>query len=172
MIFGQVFDRWHTNIFDLALISVQKLLTSWFNWYLQQNVSYILCHTYTYFQKKKKKQQLYEPLLMKASYHQSSWNLEAVRCEFGIVWSPWNLTGPSAAVLLRDLSSFRVIGLFQLPISWLLNFPRSDGKTSYHLNRRLGIFNKIIYDYYPDPFWQQERPVLNQLSDTILHTIL
>ena len=50
------------------------------------------------------------PLSSKTSYRKISWNIEAVSFGFKLFQSLWNLTGTSAAVLLR-LSNFRVIRL-------------------------------------------------------------
>ena len=46
----------------------------------------------------------------KTSYRQISWSLKAVRLNFIMITSFWNLTGTSAALLLRCLSNFRVTG--------------------------------------------------------------
>ena len=72
----------------------------------------------------------------KTSYRQISWSLEAARFVFRIVWSLWNLTGTSAALLPMCLSNFKAIQQFKVPISWLRNFTRSDDKTSFRILRR------------------------------------
>ena len=55
---------------------------------------------------------------------------------FRIVRSLWNLTGTSAAVLPMCLSNFKAIRQFKVPISWLRDFTRSYGKTSFRILRR------------------------------------
>ena len=74
----------------------------------------------------------------KTSFRKISSSLEAARFVFRIVRSPWNLTGTSesAAVLPMCLSNFRAIRQFKVPISWLRDFPRSYGKTSFRILRR------------------------------------
>ena len=46
----------------------------------------------------------------KTSYRQYLWNLEAARLDVIMIVSLWDLTGISAALLLRCLSNFRMIG--------------------------------------------------------------
>ena len=48
-------------------------------------------------------------LSAKTSYCKISWSLEGARFGFRLFQSLWNLTGPSAAVLPRYLSSFRAV---------------------------------------------------------------
>ena len=72
----------------------------------------------------------------KTSFRKISWSLEAARFVFRIVWSLWNLTGTSAAVLPMCLSNFKAIRQFKVPISWLRDFTRSYEKTSFRILRR------------------------------------
>ena len=72
----------------------------------------------------------------KMSYRKISWSLEAARFVLRIVWSLWNLTGTSAALLPMCLSNFKTIRQFKVPISWLLVFTRSYDKTSFRILRR------------------------------------
>ena len=48
-------------------------------------------------------------LSSKMSYRQISWSLKVARFRFRLVQSLWNLTGTSAAILLRCLSNFRAM---------------------------------------------------------------
>ena len=48
-------------------------------------------------------------LSSKTSYRQISWSLEATKLDVLMIVSLWNLTGISAALLLRCLSNFRTI---------------------------------------------------------------
>ena len=68
----------------------------------------------------------------KTSYRKISWSLEAGRFGFKLFQSLWNLAGTSATLLPRCLSNFRAIWPLQHPISWLRDFTRFGGKTSYH----------------------------------------
>ena len=63
-------------------------------------------------------------------------SLEVARFVFRIVRSLWNLTGTSAAVLPMCLSNCKAIRQFKVPISWLRDFTRSYGKTSFRILRR------------------------------------
>ena len=72
----------------------------------------------------------------KTSYRKISWSLEAARFGFKLFQSLWNLAGTSAALLPRCLSNFRAIRPLQHPISWLRDFTRFGGKTSYRLVNR------------------------------------
>ena len=67
------------------------------------------------------------------SYRQISRSLEAPRLDVIMIVSLWNLTCTSAALLPMCLSNFRAIGKVQTQISWLRDFTRSCGKTSYRL---------------------------------------
>ena len=86
----------------------------------------------------------------KTSYRKISWSLEAARFVFRIVWSLWNLTGTSAALLPMCLSNFKSIRQFKVPISWLRDFTRSYDKTSFRILRRgperLNIHHKVNPD--------------------------
>ena len=76
----------------------------------------------------------------KTSYRKISWSLDAARFGFKLFQSLWNLTGTSAALRPRCLSNFRAIRPLQHPISWLRDFTRFGGKTSYRLvNRGPGV---------------------------------
>ena len=78
-------------------------------------------------------------LSRRTSYRKISRSLEAARFEFKLFQLLWNLTGTSV-LLPRCLSNFRVIRLLWHPISWLRDFTRFGGKTSYHLvNRGLRV---------------------------------
>ena len=72
----------------------------------------------------------------KTSYCKISWSLEAVIFGFGLYQSLWNLRGTSAALLPKCLSNFRAIRPLYHPISWLRDFTRFVGKTSYRLVKR------------------------------------
>ena len=72
----------------------------------------------------------------KTSYRKISWSLEAARFGFKLFQSLWNLAGTSAALLPRCLSNFIAIRPLQHPISWLRDFTRFGGKTSYRLVNR------------------------------------
>ena len=72
----------------------------------------------------------------KTSYRKISWSLEAARFGFKLFQSLWHLAGTSAALLPRCLSNFRAIRPLQHPISWLRDFTRFCGKTSYRLANR------------------------------------
>ena len=72
----------------------------------------------------------------KTSYRKISWSLEAARWGFKLFQSLWNLAGTSATLLPRCLSNFRAIRPLQHPISWLRDFTRFGGKTSYRLVNR------------------------------------
>ena len=72
----------------------------------------------------------------KTSFRKISSSLEAARFVFRIVRSFWNLTGTSAAMLPMCLSNFKTIRQFKVPISWLRDFTRSYGKTSFRILRR------------------------------------
>ena len=65
----------------------------------------------------------------KTSYRMISWRLEAARFVFRIVWSLWNLTGTSEAVLSMGLSNFIAMRWLKLLISRLRDFMRSNDKT-------------------------------------------
>ena len=83
--------------------------------------------------------QLYQGLYSlsgKTSYRQISWSLEAARLSVIMIVSHWNLTGISAALLPRCLSNFRAIQKVWTRISWLRDFTKSCGKTSYGLVNR------------------------------------
>ena len=81
----------------------------------------------------------------KTSYPKISWNPEAARWGFKLFQSLWNLAGTSAAALPRCLSNFRAIRPLQHPISWLRDFTRFGGKTSYRLvNRGPGSLKEIL----------------------------
>ena len=54
-----------------------------------------------------------------------------MRFVWRIVWSLWNLTATSAALLPICLSNYKVMRSFKLPISWLRDFTRSYSETSY-----------------------------------------
>ena len=105
----------------------------------------------------RQKQGLYS-LSGKTSYRKISWSLEAARFVFKLFQSLWNLAGTSAALLPRCLSNFRAIRPLQHPISWLRDFMRFGGKTSYRLvNRGPGIKgrDKLLhaqYLWHIDPF--------------------
>ena len=62
-----------------------------------------------------------------------SWSIEAARFGFKLFQSLWNLTGASAAALLRWPSNIRAIRSLQHPISRLRVFTKSCGKTSTRL---------------------------------------
>ena len=113
----------------------------------------------------------------KTSYRKISWSLEAARFGFQLFQSLWNLAGTSAALLSRCLSNFRAIRPLQHPISWLRDFTRFGGKTSYRLvNRGHGSWKIVIYvvTYYwsiskPNsndfrPFWSPSSPSSSSLS--------
>ena len=72
----------------------------------------------------------------RASYRKLSRSLKAARFGFRLFQSLWNLTGTSAAPLRRCLSNFRTTQLLLPPISWLWDFTKFDGKTSYRLVNR------------------------------------
>ena len=59
-----------------------------------------------------------------------------MRFVWRIVWSLWNLTATSAALLPICLSNFKVMRSFKLPISWLRDFTRSYSETSYQILKR------------------------------------
>ena len=59
-----------------------------------------------------------------------------MRFVWRIVWSLWNLTATSAALLPMCLSNFKVMRSFKLPISWLRDFTRSYSETSYQILKR------------------------------------
>ena len=63
-------------------------------------------------------------------------NNKVTRIVFRIVRSLWHLTGTSAAVLPMWLSKCKAIRPFKVPISWLRDFTRSCGKTSFRVFRR------------------------------------
>ena len=81
----------------------------------------------------------------KSSFRKISYSLEAAIFVFRIVRSLWNLTGTSAAVLPMCLSHFKGILLFNVPISWVRDFTRSYGKTSFLILRRgPGVLKSIM----------------------------
>ena len=98
------------------------LSLSLLNWYMIQHLSFILQGLYS--------------LSGKTSYRKIWWSLEAARFGFKLFQSLWNLAGTSAAMLPRCLSNFRAIRPLQHPISWLRDFTRFGGKTSYRLVNR------------------------------------
>ena len=69
----------------------------------------------------------------KMSYCKITQSIEAARVVFRIVWSFYNLTVTSAAVLPIWLSNSTAIKWFKLPISQLRDFRRSTDKTSYRI---------------------------------------
>ena len=75
-------------------------------------------------------------ILGKTSYRKNSWSLEAVKFGFKLFQWLWNWAGTSAALLPMCLSNFRAIRPLQHPISWLRDFTRFGGKTSYRLVNR------------------------------------
>ena len=78
------------------------------------------------------------------SYHQILWILEAVGVDIILIISVWNLTGISAALLPRCLSTFRAIGKVLTQISQIQDFMRSCGKMSISLvNRDPGLLRSI-----------------------------
>ena len=72
----------------------------------------------------------------KISYHKISQRFESARSVFRILPSLWNLTGDSAAVLLRRMSNFKSIRHVKHAISWLRNFVRFDRSPSYLILKR------------------------------------
>ena len=72
----------------------------------------------------------------RTSYRKILWSLEAARFKFRLFQSLCNLTGTSAAVLLRSSSNFRSIQSLKHPISWLWDFTISCGKVSIRLVNR------------------------------------
>ena len=72
----------------------------------------------------------------KTSCRKISWSLEAAKLVFIIVWSLWNLTGTSAALLPMCLSNFKAMRKLKLSISRLRDFTRSNDKTSYRILKR------------------------------------
>ena len=72
----------------------------------------------------------------KTSYRQMSWSLEAARLGVKVIVSSGNLTGVSAALLPRCLSTSGTIWKVWTLISWLWDFTRSCCKTSYRLMNR------------------------------------
>ena len=72
----------------------------------------------------------------RASNRKIRWSLEAAR--FGLMPFPvvLNLTDTSVAPLPRCLSIFRAMRSLQYPISWVRDFVRFGGKTSYRLLNR------------------------------------
>ena len=75
--------------------------------------------------------------------------LEALRLGVKFIVSPWNLTGASAAMLLRRLSNFQATGQLQNHISLLRDFARSDSKTPYHfVNKGLDWVNANTFVLY------------------------
>ena len=90
----------------------------------------------------------------KTSYRKISWSLEAAGFGSKLFQSLWNLVGTSAALLPRCLSNFRAIRPLQHTISWLRDFTRFGGKTSYRLvNRGPGYFCFLHAVSCPDIHW-------------------
>ena len=95
------------------------------------------------------------------SYHQISWCLKAASLCVKIVYSLWNLTDASTALLSTRLSNFRAIGQFYTLISRLRDFVRCGGKTSVRLendvNRGPGFNNTMVLckllSYHRDHIW-------------------
>ena len=78
----------------------------------------------------------------RTSYCKMWWGLEAVRFEFKLFRSLWNLTSASA---VGCLSNFGAIWVLCHPISGLRDFTWSCGETYYHLvNRCLGCISRSI----------------------------
>ena len=69
----------------------------------------------------------------KTSYRKISKSLEAVRFEFRLLQSFWNLTDTFATALPRCLSNLRAIQRSEHPISRLRDYTRFGGKTYYRL---------------------------------------
>ena len=99
----------------------------------------------------------------KTSYRKISWSLEAARFGFKLFQSLWNLTGTSAALQPRCLSNFRAIRPLQHPISWLRDFTRFGGKTSYRLVNRgpLSRMAKHVARVYFMWCWDKHDRTLN-----------
>ena len=85
----------------------------------------------------------------RTSYRKIPWSLEAAGLVAWIIVSLWNLTGASAAVLPRCLSSFKVIGQFWIQISRLRDFARSYNMTSYRILKQ-----DPGHPLYTDQYWQ------------------
>ena len=88
----------------------------------------------------------------KTSYRKISWSLEAARFVFRIVWSLWNLTGTSAALLPMCLPNFKAILQFKVPISWLRDFTRSYEKRSFRILRQGPVCHWMMEGY----IWRYE----------------
>ena len=75
------------------------------------------------------------------SYRMNSWSLEATILGFILMQSLWNLTGTSAAALLRCLSNSSATRKVWHQISRLRDFTRFGGKVSYRLmNRGIEVY--------------------------------
>ena len=91
----------------------------------------------------------------KTSYRKISWSIEAVYLVVEIIASLCNLTGTSAALLLKCLSNFRAIGQFWIKISRLRVFKSSYNTTSYWKLKRgpgLVMVYLTIASFMPIPY--------------------
>ena len=107
----------------------------------------------------------------KTSYRQISWSLEAAILGVIKIVSLWNLTGISAALLPRCLLNFRAIGKVQTRISWLRDFTRSCGKTSYRLVNR-GPESIIAVHSAPKLTWNYFLLIILHYNCAIKHGLL